>query len=335
MREAGLHETQHQMREMSLTEQVQRTQSEKQLQQSKPPQAWAGTKIDTAAAVQPFPPPTSQSPMPAPVAQRKQNLADQLNAESRSQNQTPSVDTPSASIAPWAKETTTEAPKGPSLREIQEAEAKKAAEREAIEAAARRAQAEREFIAAANAPPPAPGLPSAATWASGAASGSPSATTPSVWAKPAAGKVVAPTAQTKKTLAQIQKEEEARKLRTAAATAAATTPTSSTAASMGPGGKRYADLASKAAGPSPTNVGGAWTTVGASGKTKAPPMPITAAAGPVRSVSGATVPTAAKIAAGNGKVGTPVKDKALAEAELKRWVIEELRGDVRKGTNRK
>lgn len=324
-------DTQSQMREMSLTEQVQRTQSEKQLQQGKPPPAWAGPKIDTGAAVQPFPPPTSQSPMPAPIAQRKQNLADQLNAESRSQSQTPSVDTPSASIAPWAKESATELPKGPSLREIQEAEAKKAAEREAIESAHRRAQAERESLAAASVPAPAPGLPSGATWASGP-SGSPSATTPSAWVKPAAGKTPTSATAAKKTLAQIQKEEESRKQRAAAVAAATAAPA---AAVLGPGGKRYADLASKVSAPGTINTGGAWTTVGASGKTKAPSASSTpTTAGPARSISGASVPTVTKMVPGNGKIGTPLKDKSLAEAELKKWVIEELRGDIQKGHSR-
>lgn len=308
--------------EMTLTEQIQQRQQE----QEKPQHPWAN-RIDTSAPVQPFPPPTSQSPMPAPVAQRKQNLADQLNAESRSQNESPSVETPGASLAPWAKETNDQQTRGPSLKEIQQAEAKKAAEREAIEAAARRAQAEKELLAAANAPAPAPGLPSGATWASGATSTPPSAAVASAWVKPLAGKTPTSSAQAKKTLQQIQREEEARKQRAAAATIATATMNQPT--TTGPGGKAYADLARKAAPvPATPNAGGAWMTVGAGGKAKAPPVP----AGPatpatVRSVSGpaAPIPKVPSVA----KVGTPVKDKATAQEELRKWAVGELRGDMK------
>ena len=122
-------------------------------------------------------------------------------AGSRSAAQTP-VETPSASLAPWA-EKTSEIPKGPSLKEIQEAEAKRAAEQEAVLMEARRLQMEQERLAAAQAVPPAPGLPLSSTWAS---SGSPSTpTTPggSVWAKSTQAKA-APSTSAKKTLAQIQ-----------------------------------------------------------------------------------------------------------------------------------
>lgn len=324
-------------REMSLTEQVQRTQSEKQQRQREEhkPQAWA-SKIDTSIPVQPFPPPTSSSPMPAPIAQRKQNLADQLNAESRSQTQTPSLDTPSASIAPWAKEANEQQSKGPSLKEIQEAEAKKAAEREALEVAARRAQVEKEMLAAAAAAAqqPLPGLPSAATWASGATGGSPSsATGPSAWVKPLAGKTTQATGSpAKKTLQQIQKEEEARKQRAIAA-AAANSVASPTL--IGPGGKRYADLASKAAAPNaaaPTATGTAWTTVGAGGKPKAPPIP-TGPAPVTRSVSGPALTT--KPIATVAKIGTPVKDKLNAQEEFRKWIVGELKGDLQKGVSGK
>ena len=84
------------------------------------------------------------------------HVADALAADSRSATQTP-IETPTVSIAPWA-ERTTEHPKGPSLKEIQEAEAKRAAEQEEIAAAARRAQAEQERLVQAQAPIPAPGF---------------------------------------------------------------------------------------------------------------------------------------------------------------------------------
>ena len=72
-----------------------------------------------------LPPPQSATPLPAPAAQRRQIVADNLVGESRSQTQTP-IETPGASIAPWADKTS-ELPKGPSLKEIQEAEARKSA----------------------------------------------------------------------------------------------------------------------------------------------------------------------------------------------------------------
>lgn len=107
---------------MTLTEQVEAAVSAQQ----SPAPAQTGFP-------QPFPPAPSQSPLPAPAAQRtgRASVADQLQTESRDLSQTPSVDveTPSAAVAPWAKEPA-EAPKGPSFKELQEIEAKKAAERE-------------------------------------------------------------------------------------------------------------------------------------------------------------------------------------------------------------
>ena len=135
---------------MSLTEQVEAAVSAQQ----SPAPAQSGLP-------QPFPPAPSQSPLPAPSAQRtgRQSVADQLQTESRDMSQTPSVETPSAAVAPWAKEPA-EAPKGPSLKQIQEAEAKKAAEVEALASAARRAAAEKEMeaLAQAQVQPAQPGL---------------------------------------------------------------------------------------------------------------------------------------------------------------------------------
>ncbi|KAK8233114.1 hypothetical protein HDK77DRAFT_413807 [Phyllosticta capitalensis] len=322
---------------LSLTEQVKAASAK---QTPAPQSPWA--KVDTSMPM-PFPPPQSSSPLPAPAAQRKQNLADTLHHETRSRSQTPSVETPSASIAPWAKETT-EAPRGPSLKEIQEAEAKKAAEAEAAAAAARREAMERELLAAAQQAQQAPGLPSSSNWASGA---SPVNTpgTPSAWAKATATKTPG-AAPAKKTLQQIQKEEEARKQRAAAAAAsaaaAATTPVGVSQAISA--GKRYADLASKQA-PINTNVGaavgagaaagsGAWTTVGASGKIKTPaPAPPSPAA--TRAVSSGSVPAKPKPAAPSRTVtsSTPLAGAVNAQEEFKKWAANELRSDLNKGIN--
>ncbi|KAF1992287.1 hypothetical protein K402DRAFT_387945 [Aulographum hederae CBS 113979] len=318
---------------LSLTDQVKAASAK----QSPAPNApWA--KIDTGLP-QPFPaaPPKSSSPMPAPVAQRKQNLADTLNVESQSRSESPSVsvDTPSASIAPWAKETT-EATKGPSLKEIQAAEAKKAAQQEKIEAAARRAALERELLAQANSQA-APGLPSTSTWGSGVSPSTPTASTPSAWAKPAVGKPalgLGPATAGKKTLQQIQKEEEARKQRAAAASTAAAGPSGTPVAA----GKTYAGLASKTpVGPAAMG-GGAWTTVGSSGKVRAPSASVGIPTGPaaaVRSASGNVQTLPRKTATPLATAGrTPTAGSQInAMEEFKKWAVSELKDDLSKAVN--
>ncbi|KAF9890671.1 hypothetical protein FE257_005537 [Aspergillus nanangensis] len=318
---------------LTLSQQVQQAASAQRQQQEQEEIeasgdiAWAIS--DESAMPQPFPPPPSASPLPAPAAQRnRQNVAESLAANSRSQTQTP-VEAPTTSIAPWAKEVN-EMPKGPSLKEIQEAEARNAAQREELAAAARRAQLLAEQERLSHAPIQAPGLPSTANWAS---SGSPATPTSSTSAWSTKGPITTSAAPAKKTLAQIQKEEEARKHRLAAAAAAAAAA-AQTAAPSPPAaplstGKRYADLASKApAAPSPVTApasSGAWTTVGASGKARAPP---TAPAGP-RSISGpvplATSPVRPKPVtlstprAVPVAVATPVSNANRAVEEFTKW----------------
>ena len=267
------------------------------------------------------PPAPSISPLPAPAAQRnRQHVAENLTADSRSQSQTPSVETPSAALAPWAKEAI-ETAKGPSLKEIQEAEAKKAAQQEEVAATARRQLAEQERISAANAQAQiVAGLPSGANWAANASPTTTASSSASAWAKKPT--VATPTATAKKTLAQIQKEEEARKNRAAAAAAAAAVAVNSSASLASTaniaGGKRYADLAGKVTQPSPV-TGGAWTTVGASGKAKAPVSP--AVAPPQRSVSGSL----ASPAPVKSKAATPMRSATggtsaqTAQEEFQKW----------------
>lgn len=294
-------------------------------------------------------PPVSISPLPAPAAQRQRPpVAEQLAADSRSSTGTP-IETPSASVAPWADKTT-EISKGPSLKEIQEAEAKRAAEQEAIMAEARRIQAEQERLAAAQIVPPAPGLPSTSTWAT---SGSPSTpTTPggSVWAKPAVTKPIVGPA-TKKTLAQIQKEEEARKQK-AAAQAALQSQTQAYANPNVPTGNRYAQMASKVTAtqqPGPTPVQGqvpspsigAWTTVGASGKPKTPAAVVAAAPAVAQRSVSTTIPSSVQSSASvrptpsrtaSLALSTTVKDKA--KDELTRWCKAQLgKGGLHSGIN--
>lgn len=278
------------------------------------------------------PPRHTISPLPAPAAQRnRQHVADNLAAETLAQMQTP-IETPTTSVAPWA-EKSSEPTKGPSLREIQEAEARSAARQEEAAAAARKAQAELEKQAAP--PAPVPGLPQSSTWGntSSATSSTPST---SVWSKPTASKVATaiPTPGAKKTLAQIQKEEEARKQRQAAAAAAANAQTS--AANSVAQGKRYADLASKIAPPSQ-----AWTTVGSGGKAKPPPT-VVATPQISRSASGNTTPsatlpkprasaqTARSVTAGS----TPL-NQIKANEEFSKWAKGALGRGLNSGINGK
>lgn len=283
---------------LSLAEQVQKAASAKEAPAPLPLSPWGKVEVSLP---RPFPPPQSASPLPAPAAQRnRQHVADALAAESGSRSETP-VDTPSSSIAPWAKDSA-EGSKGPSLKDIQEAEARKAAQQEELAATARRALVEQERM---NQPAaPLPGLPSSSIWGSGTSPVTPASTGASAWAKPTAGKTppVPVTGNGRKTLAQIQKEEEARKQRAAAA-AAANAANSAAGSAIGlTTGKRYADLAGKVAGAgaggqAPT---GAWTTVGASGKVKAPSAITPTGLNPVpRAASGSAVPT----------IGLPVKPK--------------------------
>jgi len=308
--------------EMTLTEQVQKAAS---VQQS-PVQPQPGLP-------QPFPPAPSQSPLPAPAAQRagRQSVADQLQTEQRELSQTPSVDTPSAAVAPWAKEPA-EAMKGPSLKEIQALEAKQAAEAGEIASAQRRAAFQKQMEAqqASASIAPAPGLPASASWA--AAGGSP-VTTPgaaSAWAK-AAQKPTSSAAA--KSMAQIQKEEEARKRRLAAAAANAQAATAGVAPAPASSAKSYANLAGKVVPPTGNAAGSAWTTVGAGGKSK---TPAAAVPPPLRTASSGVVPTAQPLAAPAKKLPTRASTIGLsggvnAQEEFRKWAIAELRSDLKKG----
>lgn len=288
----------------------------------------------------PFPPPPSATPLPAPAPQRiKSNLPEQYATISRSG--TPDITPSSAAtqpppLAPWAKDGGVESHKGPSLKEIQQAEALKAAKEEEAAALARRvaleqeAAREREKVAAA-----APGLPTTSTW--GTASPVTPGATSSPWAKPGPGKapasgpvVQAQSADKKKTLADIQREEESRKQR-----ARETAGQAGQAGQASGTGKRYADLASK---PNATPIlnqapGGntsGWATVGAGGKVKAPTAP---ASQPRPTSSAAVKPVAAAVAAAPArpavKPANSTAGAARTEAveEFTKW----LHGQLAKG----
>jgi PERQ amino acid-rich with GYF domain-containing protein len=260
---------------LSLTQQVQKTQASVAAAAAVPPPP----QPTEPGMPMPFPPPASTTPLPAPTAQRaRSNLPEQF---SRSQTATPDVIAQPPPLAPWAKEPGQEGQKGPSLKEIQEAEARKAAKAEEAAAALRKAAMEQEAAllrekeksaavaaAAANA-----GLPATSTWGQ-----SSPVSSVSPWAKPGAVKAKGATpiaasavAGAKKTLADIQREEEARKLKA-----------KEVAIQTGGGapisiGKSYANLAGKPnhgptpTAPSPILTGGSgWATVGAGGKVKSP-----------------------------------------------------------------
>lgn len=311
---------------LSLSEQVQKAAAKQPATQPQSP--WA--KVDSGLP-QPFPPPQSQSPMPAPTPQRnRQSVADALNAESQSPSQASSAETPSAAVAPWAKERD-ESSKGPSLKEIQAMEAKKAAQQEEIAAAARRVAAEQERLNQQNQPTaPAPGLPSSANWASSISPAIPTTAGPSPWAKPATGKpaVATPVATSKKTLAQIQKEEENKKNRQVAQAAAA----ANLAASVTPtvGGKRYADLAGKPTAIAPQTSNAAWTTVGAGGKVKTPTTPAPGLT--TRTASAGIVQPSATVSKPKPALSAPSKgpgSQQHANEEFQKWA----KGALSKGLN--
>ncbi|KPI40662.1 GYF domain-containing protein mpd2 [Cyphellophora attinorum] len=281
-------------------------------------------------------PPLSISPLPAPAAQRnRQHVAESLVPEPRSQTQTP-IETPASSVAPWA-DRTTEAPRGPSLREIQEAEAKKAAEQAAILDAARRAQAEQERMAEAAVVSPAPGLPSSATWATSSSPSTPTTTgAGSVWAKAPVKAGPTSTAPAKKTLAQIQKEEEARKQRQAAAAAAQAQAQNTSSPVSAVLGKKYSELASKAAPATPATAtaNSAWTTVGSGGgKAKAPPTILATPQSVPRTVSSSSVSTTKSRPALPATRGSTLGEKTKAHEEFVRWLKTQLGKGLNGGIN--
>ena len=310
---------------LSLTQQVQKTQA-----------AAAAAQTVEPGMPMPFPPPTSTTPLPAPTAQRvRSNLPEQY---SRSQSGSPNDESSNAPppLAPWAKEPGNDGPKGPSLKEIQEAEARKAAKAEEAAAALRRAALEQEAALLREKEKQAAavttaGLPATSTWghASPVSSASP-------WSKPGAVKVPAPgltnigsaVSNSKKTLAEIQAEEERRKQKAKDQAVTAGVPVSSTS-------KSYANLAGKHgqpvsnSSPAPAPVvapppGAGWAVVGAGGKAKAPPTG--PAAVQSRSVSAASVkvptPTIMKPMSRPGPAAA--NGSNIAMDEFRKWVNREL-----------
>lgn len=331
---------------MSLTQQVQKAQADAAQaahHKAQEAEAWARQSAATGLPMPfPAPLPSTNVPLPAPTAQRRSNIADQYN-ETRSQSQTPdSAAATSATaaqpppLAPWAREPGTETQKGPSMKEIQEAEAH---ERTVKEEARRRRAAQEQVAMVAkereNMSQVAPGLPPNSTWGSG--SPAPAASDP--WSKPAnakpgvvGGGVAGNTTPAKRPLAEIQREEIERQKQRQTKEASLMGPATGTHGM----GKRYADLASKsgppgistaasAAGAASSAVGG-WSTVGAGGKVKAPVGPQT------RSASASTVRSPAPQAAQQPAkpvvpAATKVNSIGDAHAALQKW----LKGELSRG----
>jgi PERQ amino acid-rich with GYF domain-containing protein len=132
----------------------------------------------------------------------------------------------------------------------------------------------------------------------------------------------------KKTLAQIQKEEEARKTRV---TQTAATATAAVAAPASATGKRYADLASKNM-PAQTSSNGAWTTVGAGGKVKGP-VPPSAPARTVSSTVAAAASARPKVVSRSATLGNQAAPRGDAMEEFKKWAVKELRSHLDKSIN--
>lgn len=319
---------------LSLTERVLKTQADAAAAASKP----VVQQPSIPGLPMSFPPPAqSSTPIAAPTAQRPaSNLPTRY--DDRSSSGTPDTTSEGAALAPpptapWAPQPGTESHKGPSLKEIQEAEAKKAAKKEEAAAAIRRAALEQEAAALREREKAAAvsvlGLPATSTWGTGSPVSTPAAG--SAWKQPTASKGATPSVSSntasKKTLADIQREEEVRKQKAMAAAAAVQT-TAVSAAAMG---KRYADLASKTSNPpglSPSPVAPAtasgWSTVGAGGKVKIPIGP----AAQTRAASVGTIKTPAPPAASRSVSKQQVvglKDaKSVAMEEFKKWLYREL-----------
>lgn len=306
---------------LSLTQQVQQAQAA----------AAAASQPADPDMPMPFPPPSSSTPLPAPTAQRvRSNLPEQY---SRSQSGTPDVTQPPP-LAPWAKDAGQDGPKGPSLKEIQEAEARKAAKAEEAAAAMRKAAVEQETallrererqVAAAAAA----GLPATSTWGHGSPVSS-----ASPWVKPGSAKGPAPGASnaassaSKKTLAEIQREEEVRKQKARDTAVQSGSPAPSVPS------KSYANLAGKpnqspgpGAPPAGAPAGSGWATVGAGGKVKIPTGPSAQGRSPSTSNVASPVPAAKPVAkapavagASNGRVDAA----SAAMDEFSKWTRREL-----------
>ncbi|GAA5898556.1 hypothetical protein JCM8208_004696 [Rhodotorula glutinis] len=255
------------------------------------------------AATKAASPVVQAKPAPAPAAQAAE--------PSPSPSPAPSASSKAGASAPWAKEekvaAVAPAAPSPSLREIQEAEAREAAKRKEaarVQAAQANIQAAQR-AAALEAQQAAETLPSSASWAAGPAQ-VPAPKAPvggaAPWVKPAAAASPVAAAKTQqKTLKEIQEEEEKRKKAQLAAQQQAGQPAV---------GKGYAGTAQQGA----PQVGGAWTTVAV--KPAVVGRPAAPGAKPVVPglPSTATSSTAARVASTTALPAKPAASPAPAAA---------------------
>ena len=273
----------------------------------------------TQAPVRPASPPAPKVDKPAPIT--LSNVIDKAISSPSSANSA------APKAAPWANKDEKEKA-GPSLRQIQEAEAKQAEARRAARAAA---ALQAQQIAALTGSST-EDLPSSMAWglpSSGSGKASTSAAqSPSVTAPPAAVWGSGDAAP-KKTLKQIQEEEEKRKKALhakAVAAAAASAPTSNGAPAVAKRG--YADLA---AAPAATPVPG-WSTVGAGGKAipgAAPKTGTTAPSAAIRATSSAIPagrPTSAAGVARTTASSASLDDTYTPSLEFIKWAKNALTG---------
>lgn len=279
-------------------------------------------------------PPVSVSPLPAPAAQRcGAPVAQTLVEESRSAVQTP-IETSSTSLAPWA-ERQIESQKQPSLKEIQEAEARRVAQENSVRAAQLKAQAEREraMMAAIPVTAAAPGLPTSSTWAT-ASPNTPTTPGGSPWVKMAGVSAFAAVVPSKKTLAQIQREEETRKAKVAAQ-AATSQPAATSANPNAVVGSRYAQMVKTTSGPTPVTSGsGAWTTVGTGGGKPKTPATVVATPAPRAVSSSMSSAPASRPAVATRTTSTSAATlQTKAKEEIVKWAKAQLGVNLKRGVN--
>ncbi|BEJ15844.1 hypothetical protein CspHIS471_0504490 [Cutaneotrichosporon sp. HIS471] len=275
-----------------------------------PASVWAKTPKSTSrkAANEPTPAQASKLPPPHASLPPKPTAAPIMSDAIKEPSPPPALAMPAErstpKAAPWA--TADKQAHGPSLREIQEAEARQSAARRQARVEARAAS--QATIVTSN-----EDLPASMTWGLPSSKGSvppPSSSTPPTpaWGGGSEGP--------KKTLKQIQEEEERRNLKLARqqqSVVAAATPTTK---------RGYADLAATHA-PTPAQAAAAaaagWTTVGAGGKNAA--TPVKPAPLPPKPVT--TVKPVAAVAKPAAKV--PVADEQPS-IEFIRWTKQALTG---------
>lgn len=313
---------------LALSQCMPKVSSVKQTLPSPPQRESPWAKINSNLTL-PFPPSQMKSTNSGSKSKIDRSiLSEPLNFEKKSESK-PQEFISSPSVAPWVKDPI-DVPKAVSLKAVTEAEAKKAAKAEEIAAANRRANFEQVLKSnTSQATVTPPGLPTTATWGSGT---SPvhGTSVKSAWTK-SIKKAQAPSSK-QKTLADIQREEELRKQKLAAAV---TQPIVT-----GHGNKRYADLAGMTS-PNVASTGGpAWLTVGAGGKVKVPTGPVVSTQAPATrpaSTQVITLPTRL-----NSKPNTSrntsisgANNVNLARDELVKWAKATLEKGLNPGINGK